>query len=94
MTTHEHTGVWLSNVPLDVNEGARGDTLLQVELPVETINDYEWIEEGKPYREWLVPARLINQIGRGSALSTRTNRDGSCGLKKEVLAEDDDPPPG
>jgi hypothetical protein len=33
MTTQEHSGVWLSNVQLDINEGAEGDTLLQVELP-------------------------------------------------------------
>ena len=22
--------------------------------------DFEWIEEGKPYREWLIPAEVIN----------------------------------
>jgi len=21
---------------------------------------FEWVEEGKPYREWLVPAALLN----------------------------------
>lgn len=57
-------GVWLSNVPLDENEGARGDTLLALELPLRLIRDYEWIEEGKPYREFLVPAALVNEHGR------------------------------
>jgi hypothetical protein len=67
LTEQEWTGVWLSNVPLDSNEGAEGDTLLQVELPDQAsdfLADYEWIEEGKPYREWLVPSKLIN--GRAS----------------------------
>ncbi len=40
MTTRVHSGVWLSNVPLDINEGAEGDTLLQLELPEELIADY------------------------------------------------------
>ncbi|MBR0914888.1 hypothetical protein [Bradyrhizobium japonicum] len=61
MTSDEHSGVWLSNVPLDVNEGAPGDTLLRLELPEQIIASYEWIEKGKPYREWLIPAQLINE---------------------------------
>ena len=65
MTDREHTGVWLSNVPLDINEGAVGDVLLKVSLDVsETeISDYEWVEELKPYREWLAPAELVNAKG-------------------------------
>lgn len=64
MTEHEYTGIWLSNVPLDANEGTKGDILLRVRLPLpeSAIAQYEWIEEGKPYREWLVPADLINPI--------------------------------
>jgi hypothetical protein len=60
LTDREWAGVWLSDAPLDSNEGAEGDTLLQIELPEQAITDYEWIEDGKPYREWLVPADLIN----------------------------------
>lgn len=62
LTRHEYTGVWLSNVPLDVNEGAKGDILLKVSLSLaeNDIAPYEWIEKGKPYREWLAPAALIN----------------------------------
>jgi hypothetical protein len=39
-----------------------GDTLLEVRLDVseQDLGQYEWIEEGKPYREWLIPALLIN----------------------------------
>jgi hypothetical protein len=56
------TGVWLSDRPLDVNEGR--DTLLAVELhaPLEDIADYELIVEGKLYREWCVPAEIVHRI--------------------------------
>jgi hypothetical protein len=58
-------GVCLSDRPLDSNEGAWGDTLLRVELPDQVdIAEYECVEDGKPYREWLVPAELINTEGR------------------------------
>jgi hypothetical protein len=25
---------------------------------------YEWIEEGKPYREWLAPAAVLNESAK------------------------------
>jgi hypothetical protein len=44
------------------NEGAHGDTLLEVALEIteEELASYEWTEEGKPYHEWLVPAAVVN----------------------------------
>jgi hypothetical protein len=62
LTTNIYSGVWLSNVPLDENEGAFGDILLEVTLEIteSEIGQYEWIEQGKPYREFLVPAAQIN----------------------------------
>ena len=64
MTATEHQGVWLSDHEVDVldpNECAWGDTVLTVKfaIPLAALADYEWIEERKGYREWLVPARLI-----------------------------------
>jgi hypothetical protein len=52
----------VSNVPLDENESAFGDILLEVtvEITESEIGQYEWIEQGKPYREFLVPAAEIN----------------------------------
>lgn len=49
-------------MPLDINEGAEGDTLLEVNLDVsdEDLKLYEWVEELKPYREWLISVALIN----------------------------------
>ena len=56
-------GVWLSNLPLDENDRANGDTLLLVEIPESILVEYEWVEEGKRYRQFLVPARVINEYG-------------------------------
>jgi hypothetical protein len=57
-------GVWVSDVPLDANEGAKGDTLLVVNLrmPLSSLADYELIEAGKTYREWCIPAAVLNQM--------------------------------
>jgi hypothetical protein len=60
LTDQEWVGAWVSNVSPEVNEGAEGDTLLQVELSEQAVADYEWIEEDEPYREWLVLADLID----------------------------------
>jgi hypothetical protein len=57
-----------------------GNALLRVELNIgdQQISRFEWIEEGKPNREWLKPARLINKLGNtvvvelGTSLSTTT----------------------
>jgi hypothetical protein len=55
-------GVFLSDVPLDYNQGAKGQQLIEVILPDSIdISDYELVEEGKPYREWCVPAEFINE---------------------------------
>jgi hypothetical protein len=56
-------GVWLSETPLDENEGADGDQLLQIELPDAVALEHEVVEEGKPYREFLIPASVLNQHG-------------------------------
>jgi len=56
-------GVWLSEFPFDVNEGAEGNQLLQIDLPEEVAAQYEVIEEGRPYREFLVPAEVLNRHG-------------------------------
>jgi hypothetical protein len=63
MTSKLHGGVWVSNVPLDVNEGADGDRLLTIEVSEEAIADYEWVQDPSfGYREWLVPAELLNRF--------------------------------
>lgn len=64
LTDRLWTGVWLSNIPLDINDGPRSaDVVLEVTLnkTESQLADYEWIEEGKNIREWLIPAKIVNQ---------------------------------
>jgi hypothetical protein len=63
LTSEKFTGVWVSDRPLDENEGGMAEALLIVEVPDAELEPYEWVEEGKPYREWLVPAELLNGHG-------------------------------
>ena len=51
------SGVWVCDSPVS----GRGDTLLTIEIPDDEIAKYEWIEKGKPYREFLVPARILKR---------------------------------
>jgi hypothetical protein len=60
LTDTEWTGVWLSDRPLDENEGANGHTLLAVQIDATLVEPYEWEEEDKTYREFLVPADVLN----------------------------------
>jgi hypothetical protein len=59
----ELTGVWLSTEPLDEDPDPHRITVLQIEIPEEEIAPFEWVEEPKPYREFLVPAALVNRYG-------------------------------
>jgi hypothetical protein len=36
---------------------------LQIEIAKEILAPYEWVKEGKPYREWLAPAAVLNRDG-------------------------------
>lgn len=46
-----------------MEEGAGGDILFRVTLSVgnRVLQKYEWIEEWKSYREWHLPAALVNR---------------------------------
>jgi hypothetical protein len=57
------TGVWVSEKVLDENEGPCGDVVLQIEMKVSKseLDFYEVKEEGKPYREWCIPAKQLNR---------------------------------
>jgi hypothetical protein len=58
-------GVFISDQPLSIQEGAKGDQILEIILPSNCdLSDYELIEEGKPYREWHVPANVLNENGQ------------------------------
>jgi hypothetical protein len=69
----ELTGVWLVDSPLDINEGCKGDQVLRVEFPAGVdLSSFELVvvdfedadgvrREYTGYREWCVPAALINE---------------------------------
>jgi hypothetical protein len=61
-TSTPHTGMWVSDKPLAIEcgLGIDGVVCFEVEIPEDQLTAHEWIEEGKGYREWLVPAALIN----------------------------------
>jgi hypothetical protein len=63
-------GVWVADVSLDENEGASGDAVLVIELPDAVFAEYEVVEEGKPYREALVPAVVLNEYRAMTRLIT------------------------
>lgn len=44
MTTTMRRGVWLSDQPLTVNEGAWGEVVIEVDLPEDAFAEYEWVE--------------------------------------------------
>ena len=52
------------------NEG--GEALLQIDIAEDLLAEFEWVEEGKPLREWLVPAAVLNDAGTVK-LSDRLN---------------------
>ncbi len=82
LTDREWSGVWLSNNPLDENEGTKGPVLLEVSVKAthREMAQFEWIEEGKPYREWLIPATFLNSrmvvkvAGGGMSVSPKLSK--------------------
>jgi hypothetical protein len=67
LTKYSYEGVWVSDVPLDPDEGAVGDTLLSLNIEDKVFSEYEWVEtdpqlrEMKGYREALIPAAQLNK---------------------------------
>jgi hypothetical protein len=97
LTDSERVGVWLSDVPLDVGQGAIGDSLLVVNMPERRIRRYEWVEEGKPYREFLIPASVVNRFPRRVARAAdwrrlRPHHHGKRGIGDEPPTESALPP--
>lgn len=67
LTNHAHTGVWVADVPLDPNDYGSGQwdaPVFAMDVDESLIAGFEWIEDGKPYREWLVPAVILNGCSR------------------------------
>lgn len=54
-------GVFLSNEVFLQRIKDEDDCVFVINIPVGEIKQYEWIEEIKSYREWCVPAKIINK---------------------------------
>ena len=72
-TDKPRRGVWISDQTAGTREGRqRGDALLAVDVDKLTdcarIDTFAWPEDGETYRTWLVPAKLLNLVGRISPM--------------------------
>ena len=69
-------GVFVSDTPLDSTEGTNGDQLIEVTLPGEVnLDEFELVQEGMPYRQWCVPAELLNTCAHLHLLSEDEETD-------------------
>jgi hypothetical protein len=58
----EFHGVFVSaDWPVDENEGADGDVVLELQIPDDLWAKYEWIEEDGTWRQAMIPAKDLNQ---------------------------------
>jgi hypothetical protein len=64
LTESDHSGVWLFDRPVDNYMGG-GDlaVLLELEIPEPVVAPFEWASS-LPYRQFLMPAALLNKYGR------------------------------
>ena len=94
------TGVFFSDLVLDENEGICSEAYLVLEIPEEHLVSYEWMEEGKGYREWCIPAVLANTFFTDRTIyswenvpeSSATAREEYRGQSPAALAGDQDDP--
>ena len=62
LTRGEFTGAWVSDYPIDISESFGAiEATLAIEVPLAAIEKWEWVEEGRGFREWLVPADVLNR---------------------------------
>jgi hypothetical protein len=64
LTNHDFSGVWVSDVQLDDQSGIGNPVIFEIDVADSELSDLEWIEGGKSYREWLVPAAVLNHAQR------------------------------
>ena len=87
------TGVFFSDLVLDENEGICSEAYFVLDIPNEHLASYEWMEEGKGYREWCIPAALANSFFSNRTIyswedvpkSSATTRDENRGQSPEAL---------
>lgn len=67
----ERSGVFVSDEPAEVGEGATGDQLLRLDIPgSEAVYEkYEWVQDGTYTREWCIPASVLNETASVALMS-------------------------
>ena len=64
LTQNDHSGVWLYDRPVDKRMGGGDEAvMLEVEMPESIVVPFEWVT-GPAYRQFLIPAALLNTCGR------------------------------
>lgn len=65
LTANEYTGVFVANHPLYLSGpfDPFSDPCLEIAIDEKLLAAYEWVEEFKRFREWLVPAKVLNEHG-------------------------------
>jgi len=79
---HTLTGAWLSDIPMDQGEGAKGEIMLEVQLTgmkEADLDEHEHPRDSRltartdyhpfDYREWCIPAKLVNAHGAAHEVS-------------------------
>jgi hypothetical protein len=71
-TQELHWGIWFFDRPVELNEGLEDDAILiaDIALTEEELSAFERTENGKGYREWLIPADIVNFRVRSLDFST------------------------
>ncbi|HEY2781086.1 MAG TPA: hypothetical protein VGI90_09920 [Steroidobacteraceae bacterium] len=64
MTSTQLSGVFVSDVPLVIESGLEDPVVFAIDLAEIHLVGCGLLEEGKNYREWIVPAARINAAGR------------------------------
>ena len=61
-SAHGIRGVWFADQILGSLDGVdKGSNLLTVEIPEDIIKPFEWKDKGAGYREWCIPAKIVNK---------------------------------
>lgn len=54
-------GVFLSDEVFTQRRKNENDCVFKINIPAKEIKQYEWVEEIKSYREWCIPAQIVNK---------------------------------
>ncbi len=85
MTEELHTGVWLSDRPLEENKGPASGRCCRRSWMRRIVSPFEWVEEGKPYREFFGSGQRREWLTRETG-ALRLNRASQASPRPETVA--------